>query len=130
MDGNLQVEMLGKKKKRKRIITVYGFEARSSGHTQTGTHDLCYCHDVTIVTPLRRSTTTQPAQASFIVQLVIESSYDLIINTTGSITYRSMAQPAAPPTPQEVSRKLSIHAAVKPKVSSWRFTHKPTTVFD
>ena len=27
-----------------------------------------------------------------------------------------MAQPAAPPTPQEVSRKLSIHSAVKPKV--------------
>ncbi|KAI9460746.1 hypothetical protein F5148DRAFT_251418 [Russula earlei] len=26
-----------------------------------------------------------------------------------------MAQPAAPPTPQEVSRKLSIHSAVKPK---------------
>jgi hypothetical protein len=27
-------------------------------------------------------------------------------------------QPAAPPTPQEVSRKLSIHTAVKPKVRS------------
>ncbi|KAI0303577.1 hypothetical protein B0F90DRAFT_1707057 [Multifurca ochricompacta] len=27
-----------------------------------------------------------------------------------------MAQPAAPPTPQEVTRKLSIHSAVKPKV--------------
>ncbi|KAI0264352.1 hypothetical protein BC834DRAFT_826399 [Gloeopeniophorella convolvens] len=28
-----------------------------------------------------------------------------------------MAQPAAPPTPQEVSRKLSIHSAVKPKIT-------------
>ena len=28
-----------------------------------------------------------------------------------------MVQPAAPPTPQEVSRKLSIHSPVKPKVS-------------
>lgn len=27
-----------------------------------------------------------------------------------------MAQSAAPPTPQEVTRKLSIHSAVKPKV--------------
>ena len=39
-----------------------------------------------------------------------------------------MAQSAAPPTPQEVSRKLSIHSAVKPKVRAvvgvgvgWRF---------
>ncbi|KAI0288798.1 hypothetical protein BC826DRAFT_1092920 [Russula brevipes] len=29
-----------------------------------------------------------------------------------------MAQPAAPPTPQEVTRKLSIHSAVKPKTVS------------
>ncbi|KAH9052992.1 hypothetical protein EDB83DRAFT_2507029 [Lactarius deliciosus] len=29
-----------------------------------------------------------------------------------------MAQPAAPPTPQEVSRKLSIHSAIKPKAAS------------
>ena len=27
-----------------------------------------------------------------------------------------MAQSAAPPTPQEVTRKLSIHSAIKPKV--------------